>query len=255
MSAHISWVREWRCTGGLSATLSHYPGSGCQDRHHHDHTQISFLLGGELAERLDGRDYRLTGIARGNKPAGAPHADLWGPTGALLFTLRLRDCAATSEVSVGEPGWAPVADVRLVPRLVRLFIDAGDARVREEAALDLIAVSPGQAIEDRDPPLWLARTRQAIEDAPELLSIEEAAREAGVHRVQLSRMFQLFYRLPPSLFRRRVLVGRAIGRLVRSGDPLGGIAVEAGFADQAHFTRCLRQETGLTPARLRALFR
>jgi AraC family transcriptional regulator len=255
MNAHIAWVRQWDCTPGLSATLSHYPAGGQQDRHHHDHSQLSFLLAGELAECLDGRDYRPSGIARGNKPAGAPHADQWGPAGVLLFTLRLEDGMAAREPGAGEPGWGPVPNPQLVPRLVRLFIDSKDACGREEAASDLVAASGGEAYGAGDPPLWLARTRQAIEDAPESLLIEDAAREAGVHRVQLSRAFQHFYRLPPSLFRRRVLVARAVAGLVRTEAALSEIAIDAGFADQAHLTRCLRQETGLTPARLRALFR
>ncbi|HVH12448.1 MAG TPA: helix-turn-helix domain-containing protein, partial [Longimicrobium sp.] len=36
-----------------------------------------------------------------------------------------------------------------------------------------------------------------------------------------------------------------------SGLPLARVALEAGFADQAHLTRELRRETGITPGALR----
>jgi AraC-like DNA-binding protein len=37
------------------------------------------------------------------------------------------------------------------------------------------------------------------------------------------------------------------------GRPLVDVAAEAGFADQAHFTRAFRSRFGLTPGRYRAL--
>jgi AraC-like DNA-binding protein len=40
---------------------------------------------------------------------------------------------------------------------------------------------------------------------------------------------------------------------MRGERPLVEIALDAGFADQAHFTRAFRSAFGLTPARYRAL--
>ena len=40
---------------------------------------------------------------------------------------------------------------------------------------------------------------------------------------------------------------------IHRGRPLADVAVEAGFADQAHLTRMFRDAFGLTPARYRAL--
>lgn len=43
----------------------------------------------------------------------------------------------------------------------------------------------------------------------------------------------------------------ACRELARSQEPLARIALAAGFTDQSHFTRCVRQRTGLTPAAFR----
>jgi transcriptional regulator GlxA family with amidase domain len=59
--------------------------------------------------------------------------------------------------------------------------------------------------------------------------------------------------MPPSIYRRRVLLGRAACALARSQLPLAQVAAETGFYDQAHLTRVMRSETGLTPAEARAL--
>lgn len=46
----------------------------------------------------------------------------------------------------------------------------------------------------------------------------------------------------------------AAARLLQGGEGLAEIGFACGFADQAHFTRCLRERSGLTPARYREAF-
>lgn len=43
---------------------------------------------------------------------------------------------------------------------------------------------------------------------------------------------------------------RRATQLLREGMPPGDVALEAGYFDQAHLTRALRQLIGLTPARV-----
>jgi AraC-like DNA-binding protein len=138
--------------------------------------------------------------------------------------------------------------------MVRLFTSDVEIAHREELLHDLLGVEHDLEPMTGDPPLWLKRAREAIAEVPEKLFIQEVAREAGVHRVQLSRMFHRFYGIPPSLFRHRALIARAVDGLVRSDARVSDIAAEAGFYDQAHLTRSLRRDTGLTPGFLRTLF-
>jgi transcriptional regulator GlxA family with amidase domain len=42
--------------------------------------------------------------------------------------------------------------------------------------------------------------------------------------------------------------------LVRSDAAVSDVAADAGFYDQAHLTRALRRDSGLTPRHLRMLF-
>jgi AraC-like DNA-binding protein len=247
-------VREWTCSDQVRATLTHYPSGGRHPAHAHDHTQISFLLSGELCERLGGEYYRASGVARGHKPAGIVHDDEWGPGGALIFTVRLHDPRTERQRPAQRAGWAPVRNPRLVSRLVGLFTSDMYPQQREELLDDLLGGDFEPPPLRGDPPLWLKGARDAIAEVPQRALIQDVAREAGIHRVQLSRMFHRFYGIPPSLFRQRMLVARAVAGLVRSNGTLSDVAAEAGFYDQAHLTRSLRRDTGLTPGQVRALF-
>ena len=43
--------------------------------------------------------------------------------------------------------------------------------------------------------------------------------------------------------------------MAESGRPLAELALDAGFADQAHLTRAMRREVELTPAAVRRILR
>jgi AraC-like DNA-binding protein len=76
--------------------------------------------------------------------------------------------------------------------------------------------------------------------------IAELARAAAVSRRQLERHFAHWFGTSP---RHLAQVARLqhVSRCAQQGASLADIAAHAGFADQAHMTRVVRQLTGLTP--------
>lgn len=76
----------------------------------------------------------------------------------------------------------------------------------------------------------------------------------GLTRYALSRQFRIMFGTSPYryLLMRRLDFART---RMHEGRPLVEVACDAGFADQAHFTRAFRSAFGLTPARYRALRR
>lgn len=81
----------------------------------------------------------------------------------------------------------------------------------------------------------------------ESIRAEHLAAAAGMSRFQLYREFNRRYGLPPSGYQRQLRL-RAARALLAAGEPTGGVAAAAGFADQAHLTRWFRRAYGITPA-------
>jgi AraC-like DNA-binding protein len=79
-----------------------------------------------------------------------------------------------------------------------------------------------------------------------LLSIETLAEEQRVSRRQLERDFGLFIGTSPRHLARVARV-QAVSRRAQTGARLADIAADAGFADQAHMSRVVKQLTGMTP--------
>jgi AraC-like DNA-binding protein len=116
----------------------------------------------------------------------------------------------------GEGGGRPMASRRvdaLAVERARRFLDAERARVVHSSELEVVT---------------------------------------GLTRYDLARQFRVMFGTSPYrylLMRRLELAREGIHRR----RPLADVASDAGFADQAHFTRVFKAAFGLTPARYRAL--
>ncbi|KEQ02906.1 AraC family transcriptional regulator [Pseudorhizobium pelagicum] len=97
------------------------------------------------------------------------------------------------------------------------------------------------------------RARDLLDDRyTELVSSEALEAETGLDRYELARQFRRLMGTSPH----RYLVMRRLERAKRSmmeGQGLAEAAADAGFADQAHFTRHFRKTFGMTPGHWLAL--
>lgn len=135
----------------------------------------------------------------------------------------------------------------------------------EPLAIDSLVVQLAEGLIEADPSCREVRLPRhldvaALERAREFLDAEkrrvvrsvELEAVTGLTRYDLARQFRLMCGTSPyrySLMRRLAFAREQIAR----HRPLVEAASEAGFADQAHFTRMFRAAFGLTPARYGAL--
>jgi AraC-like DNA-binding protein len=92
--------------------------------------------------------------------------------------------------------------------------------------------------------------REALAAAPER-SLPDLARSLAVSPHHLSRVFRDATGHTISRHRMRLRARAALERLSGGERNLARLAADLGFADQAHFTRVVRAETGRTPSVLR----
>ena len=81
--------------------------------------------------------------------------------------------------------------------------------------------------------------------------LEELAAVAGLSRAHLIRAFRRQFHITPHSFLTDIRIRMARQQLRQGGSP-AQIAIDTGFADQAHFTRHFKARTGLTPGQYRA---
>jgi AraC-like DNA-binding protein len=136
---------------------------------------------------------------------------------------------------------------------------------REPLAIDSLIVQVAEGLMEADPsckqaPLprhldvaALKRARQYL-DSQKTRVVHSSELEAvtGLTRYDLARQFRLMCGTSPYryLLMRRLDVAR---QQIAEGRSLVEVAIEAGFADQAHFSRLFKATFGITPARYRVL--
>jgi AraC family transcriptional regulator len=104
----------------------------------------------------------------------------------------------------------------------------------------------------RGVPLWLDQARRLLhEQSGAGIRMRVIAREVGVHPVHLSRSFRQHFGTTMRHYLRDLRLRSACEEIRRTGHSLSRIALAAGFADQAHFTRVFKQVNGLTPSQFR----
>jgi len=85
------------------------------------------------------------------------------------------------------------------------------------------------------------------------ISVEAMAAEAGLSPFHFSRLFRATFGVPPYRYVLQARIARAAHLLrAESGRTVADIALEVGFASQAHMTHAFRTCMGQTPARWRA---
>jgi AraC-like DNA-binding protein len=84
----------------------------------------------------------------------------------------------------------------------------------------------------------------------ENVTLSELSRAAGLSEFHLLRLFRAAVGLPPHayLIQKRIDHAR---QLLSEGLPIAQVSLDAGFADQSHFTRAFTRIVGVTPGRYR----
>jgi len=129
--------------------------------------------------------------------------------------------------------------------------DAGDRQALLLSALRLLvarhAIQPGQSDGSRaeNPAVAKARKRLAA-NVGNFVPLGELAQSAGLSPHHFLRVFKAATGLPPHAYQIQQAVEHA-KRLLAGGAPISQTALDAGFADQSHFSRIFREFTGATP--------
>ncbi|MCG8556581.1 MAG: AraC family transcriptional regulator [Proteobacteria bacterium] len=85
-------------------------------------------------------------------------------------------------------------------------------------------------------------------DCPATASSGAFCTDRDIKPHELTRAFRFEHGRPPSEFRHRVMVGRALDAIrTRPADGLAHIATEIGFANQSHMNKIFRKTLGFTP--------
>lgn len=225
-----------------------------QPRHAHAETTVTLVVAGSLRETVGRTQEIAHALSIVVKPGDTEHADQFGDQGTRTLQIGLTgpEAASLREWEPAARQWRWVHGGPAVPAFLRLLsflrTSPHDVILLERAVTDVLSsLREGRDDTRRDPPVWLARVREEMDDVGAGVRVRDVAARAGVHPVYLARQFRRYFgsSVVSHLQRRRVT--RAADLIASSALPLSMVAFQAGFADQSHLNRSFRAGTGFTP--------
>jgi AraC family transcriptional regulator len=229
-------------------------------RHAHEWTHFSIVQRGRYSRTLRARahDYRAGSVA----PlwAGETHTDSYSPgcqclhlaaPASLEKSLRADfNCTSANadEISIAVSAASAVA-------LHREFRhpDTRSAMVVEALVIDLVSRGVALSIErSAFRPPWLGTVLEYLDDTfEEQWTLDDIAREVGIHPVYLCRAFSQHLRCTLGEYIRSLRTLRGWQLLSLDPATIAEVATAAGFADESHFSRSFKKRFGITPGQHR----
>jgi AraC family transcriptional regulator len=230
---------------------------------HHSHKNPYFNITLEGSQNEDfgegTREYRPSTVAF--HPTDEVHSELIGSKGMRCLHVEFSTgwlqshCLGAETVrrsmhfEGGQLNWLGL-------RIYREFVEADEASplAIEGLVLETLAMVSRHSTTriERGLPPWLKQAHTILLDGyGDAHSLTDIATTVGIHPVHLARVFRRHYRSSVGEYLCRLRIDASCRAILHSKSALSQIALSAGFADQAHFTRTFKRLIGMTPSEFR----
>lgn len=257
-------LKSVTAAGFVLTETAHQPNQNLS-RHYHELTNIAIVLDGSFTEILDRQRVECNPGSLLIKPPGEAHANRYGRTGmrCLIIEMHRQQLEALQPWSAALDHVTHVRGGTLSMLIMRIYkefglMDGASPLAIEGLMLEFLA---NLARQSKNPskgkrPSWLEQAREILEaDFHGSVSLACVAAAVRVHPVHLAREFRKYFGCTPGDYVRHLRIEFACRELSGSDTPLVEIALAAGFAHQAHFSRVFKAQTGMTPSEFRTLHR
>ena len=253
-----SGIRE---VAGLSLGERSYAPDFKTPRHSHSEAYFCLILDGASTQSYGAKSRVRERLTTVFYPPHELQSEVFGRDGGRIFNVEMnsrwlrhsREYSVIGEESRERRGGAVSW---LMTRLYHEFrrTDQTSDLMIEGLTLEIIAEASRQfAASKNHSAQWLERAREILhEQFADNLTLASIAKTVGVHPVHLASSFRKKYQCTVGDYRQRLRVEFACKELAKPRSSLAQIALAAGFANQAHFSRTFKRLTGTTPGRYRA---
>jgi AraC family transcriptional regulator len=252
-------------TSGFIMTKIAYSARSRLSEHSHENAHFCFVLQGAYTEFHNRQGMECAPFTLTFRPPGEVHEDRFHNQEVQVFTIeipprwieRLQQDSIYLARSIKFQGGSIT---RLSGRLVEEFhrMDTGASLILEGLTLEIMAETARYSAHsiERNIPYWLKQAKDLLHARfSEHLTLDEIASAVGVHPIHLASVFRQKYHCTVGEYLRQLRIDYACREIAFGETPLAIIALEAGFANQGHFSSTFKRLTGWTPASYRNSFR
>lgn len=243
-------------TGFVVHTTTYRPRATLRT-HDHARASLSLVFAGSHRERIGESELVCTPLSVVFKTAEIAHSDHVGPAGVTGLFVELMPSTLDAFVkTVGNPGDACCFNgshtwslARRIRREVTVRRPCYEFAV--EGLIYEILVAIGRERSTRMGEKLANEVRSYLHaHFQDALTLRDVAAQVGAHPANITSVFRAAFNSSPAAYVRTLRLEHARSAL-DTNRSLSEIALEAGFSDQSHFTRCFRRSFGVTPREYR----
>lgn len=232
--------------------------------HEHELAQICIVLKGEYVETARGRQTSLRSGSVVIRPAGEPHSNVFGGEEASTLLIDIepaRHNTVRHFLIPDDPTYICMGIVEDIRKEIELELrrnDESSALALEGYTLLLISRLSRYLKIARDEvwPSWYEKVVRIINaNYKESLSLATLARSVNIHPAKVAAAFRRYQGQSVGDYVAALRLAHARALLLESSMSLAEVAQSAGFYDQSHFGKAFRLRYGVSPGKLRRMFR
>ena len=257
-----TWSKNFH-TSLFLITEARFPADAVLEPHTHPRAIGAVMMAGSFDTKVGGRVLDCSPGAFWTEPREERHANRAGRGGAHVLVVQ-PDPERSEELRPLLPlleGVSCIARSGLTARARAVSLELRRPDALTPLSIDGLVLQMLGSVarlrarsNDSAPPPWLSRARDILhEEFRAAPGLGDIARQVGVPLGTLAVAFRRHYGRNPGAYARDVRFEWALDQLTRTDRSIAGIAIEAGYADQSHFTRDCAARLGTPPARLRAM--
>lgn len=262
--SHGKVLKSFDTAGFIMSEIA-YSAKGKLSEHSHQNAHFCFVLQGTYIESDNRQEIECKPLTLTFRPPGELHKDKFHNEEVRVFTIeipprwieRLEQDSIYLGGSINfQGGFVSQLSDRLVKEVHRMDTAAG--LIIEGLTLEIMAETARRSAQnvERTIPYWLKRAKDLLHARfAENLTLEQIASEVGVHPIHLASVFRQKYHCTVGEYIRGLRIEYACREIERGEMSLAMIALEAGFANQGHFSSTFKRLTGFTPVSYRNTFR
>lgn len=234
------------------------------DSHTHDRSIIAVMIDGSFETAIGTRRIECAPMTWWTEPVEEAHENVIGSAGAHAVVVQpdpsyhelLQPFASLLfEVRHGKNPCIALGARKLVPEV--RSTDSLSPLVIESELLQLMTNAARTRIcRERRMPPWLSQARELLHEGfRQRLDLVAIANAVDITPWHLARAFRQFFACTAGEYARAIRLHWSLGRIAQTNDSIARIAIEAGYADQSHFTRDCSSAVGRSPSVYRRLAR
>ncbi|MEP7143228.1 MAG: helix-turn-helix transcriptional regulator [Ferruginibacter sp.] len=228
-------------------------------KHYHEHPNLYFILNGSSVEKKRGCEKELLAGSLQFYYAGEQHQNIRKGFPSESINLEI-EYSLLSENSLTED---KINDtVKLFPSVKFAIIkilkelktnDALSSITINMLILQIISQLKGGKFGNASP-IWIKQLHSLLNDCwNETVSLNSLSGTLGISPITISRYFPSYFKCTMGEYMRELKIDRAVELIKSTKLSLTEIAYTCGFADQSHFIRTFKQQTGVLPGKYQRL--